>query len=159
MLNLLFLLGEKRPAHFSSGEDLLTNILDRFSLTSEDYLIEYCYDYTPASKKIDRVVGTVKRREQLVSDLKSETVIVGMGWMATELLTGVSKTNMTRFIGCRFPIAPFKYDTWFSYDPAAALFDPNMYVDIMGVVSAAIRYSGRPIQIDTKVKPFVWNNL
>lgn len=160
MLNttLLFLLGDKRPFHDS--EDLLTNILDRLSLSIASYDIAYCYNFTLPSRKKERLQYIIARRNQLIDDWKDkDVVIVGMGWKAIELLTNVGKNKTSRVIGCRFPIVPFKFDAWFTYDPAAALYDPNMYVDIMAVCSAAIRYSGRQIVIDIKVKPYDWPNI
>lgn len=157
MLNLYFLLGQNLP--WGGGELLLINILDRFSVFKTAYEIDYCYDFQPASKKADRLQDLERRREQIETDFEqnSKRVIVGMGWMAIELLGRVPKTRASQLIGCRHEIHPFKYGTWFSYDPAAALFDPNLYVDIMGTVSAAIRYAGRQIIINRNVKPYDWN--
>jgi hypothetical protein len=158
MLNLLFLLGEKK--HFYSGEELLINVLDRLSVFHSAYTIEYCYQHSPPSRSKERNVVWLERRNQFLGDWKnSETVVVAAGWMAVELLTGFSKTRTSQFIGIRKTIPPLQYDVWFTFDPAAALFDPNLYVDIMGSVSAAVRYAGRQIIINTSVKPYQWDNL
>jgi hypothetical protein len=155
MLTLYFLLGESKP--FSQDTDILINILNRFSMFPTAYEIDYCYWSTPPSRKADRIAGMFKRRNQIVEGwTHPEKVIVAMGWMATELLLDVGKTRAASVRGCRFPVPPFRYDTWFTFDPSAALFDPPIYVDIMATVSAAIRYAGRPIVINTRIKPFEW---
>lgn len=159
MLNLYFLLGEKRPSYLSNGEQLLTNITSRLSLDKFDYEIDYCYFFTPPSTKKDRELYKTRRLEELVKDFEfvPDRVIIAFGWMATEVLTNIGKTRASNLVGCRFPIQPFKYDVWFTYDPAGALFDPNLYVDLMAHVSAAIRYSGRTIKINKTIKPYEWS--
>jgi hypothetical protein len=151
-----FLLGEKKP--YSNDKDLLVNILDRLSLSEEEYKIGYCYNFTPPSRKDERKPFIIERHNQLILELNPETIITAMGWMAIEVISDISKTHISQYIGCRFTINPFKYDVWFTYDPAAALFDPNLYVDIMGCVSAAIRSAGKQIKINTCVKPYQWTN-
>jgi hypothetical protein len=158
MLNLYFLLGEKKV--FLDGEELLVNILDRLSLYKTAYEIDYCYTFTPPTRKLERSGYTQRKFDVLVEKLKDkEVVMVGMGWMAIELLHGTAKTRTSQIIGCRFPNPPFRYDAWFTYDPAAAIFDPNLYVDIMACISAAIRYAGRQIIINTNINPYNWTNL
>lgn len=157
-LKLYFLLGEKKPHYLSVGEDILINILNRLSLAPEFYEIDYCYYYTPASKKMQRYIPMEERMNILIQYMERdpEQVIVCMGWMATELMSNISKMKRARVIGCRFSIAPFRYDTWFTHDPGAALFDPNLYVDLMAHVSAAMRYARHDIEINKKVQPYEW---
>jgi hypothetical protein len=161
MQDLYFLLGERKPFYLSNGEDLLVNIVSRLSLPKRSYEIDYCYETTPPTRKDERKPYRDERRQKLVEYIgkNPEKIIVSMGWMPAELLALVAKTRTMHIMGCRYQVTPFKYETWFTYDPSAALFDPNLYVDIMSTVSAAIRYAGRQIVIDTTINPYEWTSL
>jgi len=159
MLNLYFLLGEKKP--FNSGEELLINILERLSLTEFDFEIDYCYKIPVPSRKDERRPYVRFRREQLEADYwkNPQKVIVGMGPLAAEVLANVPKTKTSQVMGLRYAIPPFLMETWFTYDPSAALYDPNLYVDITGTVATAIRSAGRQIIINQQIRPFEWPTI
>jgi len=71
-------------------------------------------------------------------------VIVGLGWMACEVLTGRGKTRLKDTAGTKWRYITDRMDqaVWITYDPAACLFDPGVIVDISAVAVAAAREIG-----------------
>jgi hypothetical protein len=157
---LIFLLGE-RQKYRTEAEVLLKNICDRYYLLSgTDYQVFHCYDSPPSPRAQERPRDA--RRIELLGVWERpdyRPVIVGFGWMACDILFRVGKSHMKRYVGCKWPIVDSTLKAWLTYDPAAALYDPNLVVDIAGAVVTAAKEDGHRIQVNTKVRPYSWSKF
>jgi hypothetical protein len=161
-MNLLLLLGVRKP-YETDGERLLTHILRRYSIHSlHSYCDEYCYMSEPPSRREERLPLVEVARERLQTVWAKEPgPIIGFGWMACEILTGKGKTKLKDMVCTDWP-SRLKMENgdqrnaWIIYDPAAALFDPNLAVDISAVLVAAVEKAGGKTEVNKLERAFNW---
>jgi hypothetical protein len=80
--------------------------------------------------------------------LKQPGVIIGLGWMACELLTGKGKTKLKNQTGTKWVyVGNIARTAWVTYDPDGMLYDPAITVDIAAVIVAAGREAGLPMEV------------
>lgn len=133
MMHLL--LGVRRD---SDGLRLLRLALSRYGRYG-DYRMEFCYDAEPPSRIKERAGMLAEARTRLEAVwLEQPGVIIGLGWMACELLTGRGKTKLKEMTGTRWTyVGDVARSVWVTYDPTACLYDPALMVDIAAVLVAA----------------------
>jgi hypothetical protein len=160
---LVFLLGEKQR-YKTQGEELLENICDRYCLRSDvDYTTYYAY-WAPVPSRVDDRPRDNRRKELMDYWLGtfSNPVIIGFGWVSCDLLFRVGKSKMNSRIGCKWIVEGYdnpERRAWLTYDPNAALFDPNLVCDIAGTIVTAAKEDGHTIRINKSVKPYNWEKF
>jgi hypothetical protein len=153
---MFFLLGVE-PNYDTAGEQLLRMILNRYGL-GDVWTIRYCYEEKPPTRQKARRSLLEARRATLIGEWGNESQqIIGCGWMACEMLTGHGKTKLGGLVGTKWGLWDgLTRQAWLTYDPAAALYDPNLSVDISAVVVAAAKEEGMKPLVNKTVKMFDW---
>jgi hypothetical protein len=153
---MFFLLGVE-PNYDPAGEQLLRMILNRYGL-GDVWTIAYCYEEAPPTRQKARKPLLEARREALMSEWGNDSQqIIGCGWMACEMLTGHGKTKLGGLVGTKWLVWNSEVrHAWVTYDPAAALFDPNLAVDISAVIIAAAKEEGLKPLVNKTIKMFNW---
>jgi hypothetical protein len=157
MMHLL--LGVKKNFE-SDGVRLLKHVLHRYGVFADDYKIDYCYWMEPPTiAKARKNALTIARSRLEEVWLKEPGPIIGFGWMPQEILLGCGKTKLKNHVGtCWTYQGNITRTVWITYDPAAALFDPNVVVDISAVVVAAgKRDGGLAMQVNKEEVSFDWS--
>jgi hypothetical protein len=150
--SVLHLLLGVRPNYETDGMVLLKHILRRYSLTGDQWRIHYCCSSPPPPTKKERQATLSAAKESIKKErLSKPGPIIGFGWLPCETLTGRGKTLLKYTVGTRWG------DVWITYDPAGALFDPNLCVDISAVLLAACRGAGVSTHISTTEPQFDWS--
>jgi len=153
---MLYLLLGQKQSYETDGEKFLRYLLGRYSLHRHLYRLGYCYDSTPRSTAKERRSDLEASRKHHERYWVDPWTIIGFGWMAAELLTGRGKTKLKTLVGTKWTyVGNIVRECWISYDPAAALFDPNIAVDISAVILAAAKLDGLTARIDPAIK-FDW---
>lgn len=159
MNKLHLVLGRKR-AYETDGEYLLKHILCRYSVDLHLVHWHYSYYQEPATRAIKRKTELAETRKRLETEfLREPGVIIGFGWMACEVLVARGKTRLKNTVGTKWNCTSDSIvirSAWISYDPAAALFDPNLAVDISSVILAACKEGGIETKLNRNIKPFNW---
>jgi hypothetical protein len=150
---LYLLLGVSKMAEMD-GVRLLKHILRRYGVSPNLYRIGYCYHETPPSRINERKEYREAARVRLEETwLNTPAVIIGMGWMACEMLTGRSKTKLKNMTGTRWQyVGNIARIAWVTYDPAACLYDPGLTVDIAAVIVAAGKEAGLPMHLTNELE-------
>jgi hypothetical protein len=159
----LFILLEEAKPYMTDGDRLLGHVLDRYSLElSHHYFIQYCYSEKPPSKQVDRLTLKEHRRNQLLDTFRISPVdlsLVVMGKLSCEMV--FTKAKYPNRPGTAWKLDPFfntdkiiKQRAWVTYNPAAALFDPNLIVDISAVIFNAAQEANLPIKTNKHIKQF-----
>ena len=119
----------------------------------------YCYYTKPESKEEFRDQARAHRMEQIREMFYIEPfVIIGFGWMACDMLFRKGRSQTRTRTGAKWLLSPgAETEAWLTYDPAAALFDPNLVVDISWVIVNAAKDAGIEIVPNPNVKPFSWD--
>lgn len=156
MLHLL--LGLKRQ-YETDAELLLKHVLRSYSIYGNQYRIQYAhFEQPPSTQKLRRHILAAARSRLEETWLAQPGPIIGFGYLACELLTARGKTRLKRTQGTRWTyVGAIQRETWITYDPAGALFDPNLVVDIAAVIMAACTYNEIPTQVDPTEPQFHWN--
>lgn len=165
-MKLLLLLGQKR--YGDDAERLLWHICRSYSLTRDNFVIgdkvapfHYCYYAPPASKRDNRDSDRRARLKEIIElyERFGPFKIVGFGWMTADLLLNVGKSKTKSLVGAKWKLVHpgMITETWITYDPAAALFDPNMVVDIAQVIVLAAEDAGIQTEINPNLEPFDWS--
>jgi len=155
MKKLLLILGEKKK-FASDSETLLWHVINRMSIPQNRCRLEYVYHSKPLSTISERRPFLYSRFCTLKTDLE-QNVIVGFGWLPTEFLIGSGKPQFSGYVGCKWNIKPScGAKAWITYDPAAAHFDPNIIVDITGVIVSAAKDAEIPIKINHSEPVYAW---
>jgi hypothetical protein len=149
------------------GQELLSWMVRRLSIGREQWVQTYCY---PKNRK---TLPTVKwKREKVLApyvDLLMETirrnepcVIVGMGKLASEVLLGVIQIKKVTGTQWRPKLAFARLEghdrIWIVHSPNAALFDPNLAVEISQVIWQAGMEAGIRTELDHSIKLYDWKN-
>jgi hypothetical protein len=129
---------------------MLRLLLHRYGVY-QNYRVDFCYDETPPSKAKERraMLDEARARQEGVW-LQHPGVIVGMGWMACELLIGVGKTKLKDKTGTKWHVVSdiIERTAWITYDPDSCLYDPALVVDIAAVVVAAGKEADLPMSVE-----------
>ena len=155
---LYLLLGIKRPFE-TDAELLLKHVLRSYSIYANLYHIQYAYFEQPSSTQKLRKAPLAAARTRLEEVWSREPgPIIGFGWMPCELLTNRGKTRLKTTAGTRWTyVGGIEREAWVTYDPAGALFSPNLIVDIAAVITAACEYHQIPIAVNQSEPQFNWN--
>lgn len=164
-MKLFLLLGQLRFG--SDAESLLWHICRSQSLARDNFILReispfhYCYNHTPASKREYRESDRQAKLEEIIKlwhDV-GPFQIISFGWMSCDLLLKVGKSRTKTRIGAkwRFVEPGMSTNIWQTYDPAAALFDPNIVVDIAWVINHAAQDAGIPTEINKTLEIFDWS--
>jgi hypothetical protein len=149
----------------SDGQELLGWIVRRLSIKREQWSQAFCY---PKNRKhlstrkwlrekelepyVEKLVETIRRNEPCV--------IVGMGKLASEVLLGITmikKVTGTKWRSkLRFARMEGHEALWITHSPNAALFDPNLAVEISQVVWQAALEAELPAELDHSIKLLSW---
>jgi hypothetical protein len=140
----------------------------------------YCYLHTPASRSADREAERSARMLQLREQIQQAGPfqIIGFGWAACDTLFPVGKSGMKDRIECAWPLVPdyliesipnlddyprecrirdkLLARAYLTYDPFAALYDPNLAVDISRVLEKAAKKAGIETKSNLEVPMFNW---
>jgi hypothetical protein len=159
----LFILLDEAKHYMTDSEKLLYHCLDRYSLTAQDYQVEHCYLEKPPSKIIDRHALKEARRHQLIDTLSNSErsfVLIAMGKFSCEMLFAKAKASH-RYGTCWKVDKDFesvqniiKGRAWVTYDPTAALYNPNLAVDIAAVIHAAATDANLKPKTNRQIKQF-----
>lgn len=150
------------PHYESDGLLLLKHILRRYSIFADQWNICYCYDRSPADHKKERKQELKEARIQLEAKWSRHVgPIIGFGWMPCEVLTNRGKTLLKNTVGTRWKYFGDSDEStttaWVTNDPAAALFDPNIVVDIASVIKAACAEWDISTPINKSEPSFDWS--
>jgi hypothetical protein len=139
-----------RQSYTTDGERLLGLILERYGVWHEVYQVLYCYEEDPPSKIKERAGIRETARRYIESQWRRRPgIIIGLGWMACEVLTGKGKTKLKDTAGTKWKYAgELDQAVWVTYDPAAALFDPAVVVDIAAVIVEVGREIGLTMEVE-----------
>jgi hypothetical protein len=134
-------------------------LVNRLSIPRSDWVHDYCClnkEGLPKKKK-ERQKALAPNIESLQHNirLREPCIIVGMGKLPCEVLTGASLVS-TKAGTCWKTKNYGK--VWITYSPDAALFDPALTVDIYGVLAKAARAAGIATRFDKSVKMFSWED-
>jgi hypothetical protein len=147
--------------HDELGHDagrLLKFLLRRMSLARGSWSHTYVYkgskDDLPGKKK-ERLTFLTDHLTQVNEHINHHLpcVIVGMGKLACEYLTGHSK--LIDRAGTCWRTGLYG-DVWITYSPDAALFDPVLCVSLYGVLFKAAESAGIEPKFDPSVPMFDW---
>ena len=142
----------------TDGVALLKHILRRYSVDDDEFSIEYVYSKPPAPTIIGRAPEITIARRRLERAWVDGGPVIGCGWMACELLTGKGKTKLKDVVGTKWKYAPdHSRFVWICNDPAGALFNPNLVVDIAAVIRAAGVEAGMEMKVNQNEPAFDWS--
>ncbi len=139
------------------GGKLLKHMLDRISIPRDSWEHTYIYSRTKnniPTKKLDRWnflnAGMLDLRYQISNYQPTE--IVAMGGLACEILTGASRVSDREGTCWKFRREWQDLElkrVWVSYAPDAALFEPGLMCNIIGVLATA----GKAAGLNVRPKP------
>jgi hypothetical protein len=157
---MYFLLGEKQK-YQTEGETLLENICLRYNLIKDKhYKLYYCYAAQPRGRAVARPRESARHNLMKMWLTDVNPIIVGFGWIACDTLFEVGRSRLKTKVGCKWRIKDYEQNwAWQSYDISAALFDPNLIVDISGVIVTAAKEDGHKITVNKSIKPYHWKNI
>lgn len=154
---------EKRDLSHDGGR-LLVWAIKRLGIAREDWVHTYCYG-SPNKKLIptikherkeylvpfvDRLIGVIK--------LNLPCVVVGMGKLTSEVLTGASNLKNKVNTDWTMPWGEIKKlgirKVWITNSPDAALYNPELLVGMWWVLCNAAEEANIPIEIDYQLKMF-----
>jgi hypothetical protein len=150
---------ERREPLAHDGGQLLRMLINRLSISREDWIHDYCRleirDLSSKKKqRLEDLHVDIRRLHDQIQ-LNQPCIVVGMGKLPCEVLTGaslVSKKAGTSWQTKAFGIV------WITYAPEAALFDSALVVDIYGVLASAARMAEIPTRFNLKVPMFDWES-
>jgi hypothetical protein len=159
-MRIYFILGLNK-GYETDGERMLRCLVSRYSLDSSMYDVVYCYDSQPPSKLVDRQPMRDEARKWIEA-MWTEVpgVLVGLGWMPCEVLTGRGKTKLKHMAGTKWKyVGEIDQAVWITYDPAACLYDPGLVVDISAVVVAAMKEIEASVFMNTSNNLYQMNKM
>ena len=143
------------------GGQLLQMLIRRLSIRREDWVHDYCFIGIKGQLKKKKK----ERQLQLADDMRrldvkihanDPCVVVGMGKLSCEVLTGASLVSAKA--GTCWNTEKYG-KVWVTYSPDAAMFDPTVVVDIYGVLANAAKAAGIETQLDLSVPMFNWDGF
>jgi|SRR5271165_1054780 len=150
----------------SDGEELLAWLVRRLSIDRTQWVKTYCYPKnrkTLPKKKRERQKRLAPYVDRLVEfiEYNEPCVLIGMGKLSSEVLLGVTMikkvTGSKRRTQLPFMLMENHREAWIVDSPNAALFDPNLAVNISQIIWAAALEAGLPAEIDYNVRLFDWS--
>ena len=148
--------------HEGAGGSILKFTLKRLSIPRDAWVHLWVYPEREIrdipSKKAAREKFLAPHINKLEEEilLHSPSVLVGLGRLACEFLTGTPVLkNKAGTCWSNRRLSDKK--VWIGYSPVATLFDPNLYVDVTGVIANACQRAGIPTHFDPNVPIFDWS--
>lgn len=143
------------------GGKLLRMLISRLSIERKDWVHTYCFSGDKAmlpkqkKKRLD-ALSLDRRKLHLFIDVNQPCVVVGLGRLACEILTGASLINSKA--GTCWTV-PKLGRVWICYGPDAALYDPGMAVEIYGILAKAAEAAGIETKFNREVAMFDWGEF
>jgi uracil-DNA glycosylase len=156
---------ERKPLVHDGGR-LLRNTLQRISVPRNRWVHGYFFNGqksqlpTKQAERHEFMLDHVEETREFIAS-HQPCVIVGMGKLTCECFL---RTSTMKWVAGRpwKPRLSFRRDgikkVWISHSPNAALFDPNLIVDISRVLGLAAREAGIDVKINFDVKMFEWDD-
>lgn len=154
---------EKRDLCHEGGK-LLTWLIKRLSISREDWTHTYCFSGANKSQiptiKQERLDYLKPHKDRLINTIRMNApcVVIGMGKLSSEILTGGSLLKKKVNTYWHPNIIALRglgvYSVWITYSPDAALYNPEVLVGMSYVFCEAAKEAGIIVKFDYTLQMF-----